>query len=396
MEQIDLTLFEHGATALANLRSLLVQFEQYTHNKVRLNILSWANGWNKLVDIALSHSGADISEIGTTWLSDFTKMGALYAFTNRDISMLGGSEQFIEASWQSCMVASSRGVLNPWSVPWSADTRCIYYHRDWLEKAGIEETDAFDTFQHFEDTLARLKESGVRIPLALPTSTVRINVHNLAMWVWGSGGDFLDSSGKELIIDQPAAQRGMQSYFEMGRFLTSDTRRLSDTQADDFFAAGLAGVAISGVWMLQDARVVPRLSVKIGTAPIPGTPFVGGTNLVVWKHAKNREVALQLVRFLTSRQAGELIHPFAGLPVRNDILDTGLYVSDPHLHVLADALRSGRSFPTGHLWGILEKRLGDGTTAIWDEIFSNSQPDIGKILQSHIQMISQRLRTALG
>ena len=396
MEQIELTLFEHGPLALVNIHSLLKQFEQFTKIQVRLNFLSWVDGWNKLVEIALGHSGADVSEVGTTWLSDFAKMNAFSILSRRDLNALGGEEQFIEASWKSCQVASSRGVLNAWSVPWSADTRCIFYRKDLLEKAGIDEDTAFDSLEHFEDTLTRLQESGVRVPLVLPSAVTRINVHNLAMWVWANGGDFLDPSGTELIIDQPPAMRGMQAYFGLARFLPSDVRRLVDTQTDEFFGAGLAAVAISGVWMLLDARVVPKLNETIATAPFPGTPFVGGTNLAIWRHSRKREAALQLVKFLTSHQAAELLQPHAGLPVRDDILDTGNYVTDPHLHILADALRSGRSFPTGHLWGILEKRLGEQTTAIWDEIFSNPQPDIPEILQDHVQTITQRLRVALG
>jgi len=396
MDQIDLTLFEHGPVSLANVRSLLVQFEQYNHIHVRLNVLPWLTGWNKLVDIALNHADADVSEVGTTWLSDFAKMDAFHTLNRHDLNTLGGSEQFIDASWNSCLVTSSRGVMNAWSVPWSADTRCIFYRRDWLEKAGIEESSAFSTFDNFEGTLARLLESGVRVPLVLPTSTTRINVHNLAMWVWANGGDFLDPAGKELILDQPAAIKGMQAYFELARFLPSDIRRLQDVQADDIFAAGLGGVIISGVWLMQDARVAPQLNDKIATAPLPGIPFVGGTNLAIWKHTRSHEIALKLVKFLTSRQASELLQPYAGLPVREDILDTGLYVTDPNLHILADALRAGRSFPTGHLWGILEKRLGEQTTAIWDEIFNNPQPDIPTILHEHIKIITQRLRVALG
>lgn len=396
MDQLDLTLFEHGPIALANIRSLLIQFEQYQHIHVRLNILSWLTGWNKLVDIALTHTGADVSEIGTTWLSDFAKMDAFHTLNRRDLTILGGQEQFIDASWKSCLVASSRGVMNAWSIPWSADTRCVFYRRDWLEQAGIDESTAFDTLEHFDNTLARLQESGVRVPLVLPTSTTRINVHNLAMWVWGAGGDFLDPAGKELTLDQPEAMQGIRSYFELARFLPSDVRRLQDTQADDIFAAGLAGVIISGVWLMQDARVAPLLNEKIGSAPVPGVPFVGGTNLAIWKHTRDHDAALKLVKFLTSHQAAELLQPHAGLPVREDILDTGHYVTNPHLHILADALRAGRSFPTGHLWGILEKRLGEQTTAIWDEIFSHPQPDIQQITQEHIDMVTQRLRVAIG
>ena len=396
MDQIDLTIFEHGPVANANLRSLLVQFEQYNHVHVRLNVLSWTNGWNKLVDIALKHSGADVSEIGTTWLSDFAKMDAFHMLNRRDLNTLGGQEQFIKASWDSCLVASSRGVMNAWSIPWSADTRCIYYRRDVLEKAGIDEKKAFASLEQFEGTLSKLKEAGVRVPLVMPTQTTRINVHNLAMWVWASGGDFLDHTGKLLTLDQPAALSGMQSYFELARLMPSDVRRLQDVQADDIFAAGLAAVTISGVWMLQDARVPPLLNEKIATAPIPGTPFVGGTNLAIWKHTKNQDTALKLVKFLTSRQASDMMQPYAGLPVREDVLDTGQYVTDPHMHILADALRSGRSFPTGYLWGILEKRLGEETTAIWEEIFTNPQPDIPKIVQEHTQIISQRLKMAIG
>jgi hypothetical protein len=135
-------------------------------------------------------------------------------------------------------------------------------------------------------------------------------------------------------------------------------------------------------------RIIPLLTER---SPLPVRRSCRRYQLAIWKHLKPQRCTAPVN---SDQPPGCRL--FSRNRQRDDILDTGLYVTDPHLHILADALRTGRSFPTGHLWGILEKRLGELTTTIWDNIFSNSQPDIPQILQDHIQTITQRLRVAIG
>jgi multiple sugar transport system substrate-binding protein len=372
------------------LQMALAEFEAQTRIQVRLRPIVSQAALDELTKFAIYKKGPDVSQIGSTWLEGLADMDALRPFGAEEIRTLGDPADFVPAAWKSVSLPGRPGM---WAVPWLADVRVLFYRRDILKRAGIDEQAAFRTPQALEQTLARLRASGVDIPWVVPTQHSWRTVHNAASWVWGAGGHLLSADGKLILFNQPKALAGFRAYFALGRYLADEARGLTDTESDMLFQAGKAAVTVSGPWLLA---MPPELVAKVGITSPPGIPFVGGSHLVVWKYSHLAHEAVQLVQFLTSLRFQRSCKPGGLLPVRLtalDVLNTSSGEVGAYLH---QSLTKGRSFPSVYLWAVIEARLADALAATWGEVLETPAPTWSAILDDRLNQLAQRLSLAIG
>jgi multiple sugar transport system substrate-binding protein len=394
MEDITLSVFDHGAEPIALLRSLLAEFERKHHTRVHLTVLPFEGAWNAMVRMALYQDGPDVSAVGTSWVSDFVRMDALHPFTEAEIRTLGGADSFLPASWQSAVLSDERGAT-AWAVPWLADARIVCYRRDLLAHAGVDAATAFQTPEQFESTLQQLQAAGVGVPLTMPTKSSQLAVHNLSSYIWNAGGDFLAARDGTLAIDQPAALAGLRNFFRLGRYLAAEARGHDELQSDDVFCTGRAAITLGGHWLLQDPRIDAQLHATLGVAPLLGVPFIGGYHLVSWRFKRKSPAVLKLIEFLAGPQESQALYPAFGLPARVEILEQAPGLQVPPFTAYAPMLPQGRSFPTTRMWGLIEKNLVDVLPAIWADVLATDDPDLTAILDRHITPLAHRLRLTL-
>jgi multiple sugar transport system substrate-binding protein len=395
MEEITLSLFNHGPAAIDSLQSLLQKFEQRNNIRVHIELMpSWALGWSRLVEAALYHSGPDVSEVGNTWIGDLVRMEALRPFKHAEVEDITKEAHLFENVWMSGTRGEEGSASSVYSVPWVGDTRVVFYRRDLLKMAGVSEATAFKDAAHFEKTLATLQEKGIPMPLALPTKLSHLAIHNIASWIWGAGGDFLSPDGTSPTFDQPRALEGCKAYFRLGRYLSSEARNLEENESDRAFWSGRAAVILSGYWILFVNEMAPEVRDNLGAVPVPGVPFVGGHDLVIWNHSRHDSAALKLIQFLHTDEAGKELYPLCGLPISdnawaNPPFDSGLYP------VFKEAMQKGRGF-RGQLWGLVEKRLTDAYSNIWANVLKAPESSSDAIVEAQLKGLANRLRLTLG
>jgi multiple sugar transport system substrate-binding protein len=390
--ELELSIMARGNDPVGDIQPLLSRFEAETHVHVRLTVLTWDQGWTEMVKTALYGHGPDVSEIGTTWAGNLIAMNALRPLALSELYKFGGDKAFLPASWQS---GSLRGDASVYAVPWFADTRLIYYHRELLEQAGLDPATAFDTPARLVLTLRQLQEHGLT-PLAMVTATPRLALHDAAAWIWNAGGDLVSADDKRVLFDQPVAYAGLKSYFELGRYLTPETRGLSGV--DELFMRGQAAMMLSSpIAYLLQRQTQPEKTKEWGVAFTTGVPFVGGSNLAIWNHCRQEQTALKLVGFLTAPQAQRTYGLHRGLlPTRLETLDSPDFANDAALALIAYGLRSGRSFPATRLWGLIEAKLADALVQIWKDIFDSPAPEIDALLDKHLAPVARSLNKTLG
>ena len=394
MVELELSMMQHGDDPIRGIRLLLDQFEAEQHIHVRLTLLPWDIAWVELVKVALYGHGPDVSEIGTTWIGNLIAMNTLRPFASMELAMLGGAAAFLPSSWQSSAVLGEKEVC---AIPWLADTRLIYYRRDLLDKAGVDVATAFSSPRQLALTLGRLSDHGIDLPWVVPNRYAWNTLHNIVSWVWGAGGDFVTADGKRVIFDQPEARAGMKAYFELYRYLAPEARHLDGIQSDAFFSQRQVAVTITGPWlMLWNRRPNPSVVANWGVALPPGAPFVGGSNLVVWRHTQHEREALKLVKFLTSKQIQLQNSTIGMLPVRLEILAEPAFADDPVQAVMGQALRAGRSFPALRLWGLIEDKLIHVYTQLWTDILQSPDPDIDALLGKYLPPLAEQLNNLLS
>ena len=397
MVELELSMMAHNPQVEALLRPLLDAFEQKTGNRVHIQMLTWDVGRAELNRNALYHHGPDVSEIGSTWVSDLVAMNALRSFTPQEIARIGRPEEFAPSGWDTCHLHGDKTI---WAVPLTVESFFIHYRRDLLAKAGVDEAGAFSSHEQMEQTAQALMESGVHVPVIPPIFHDRYGaLHSLASWIWAQGGDFCSPDGKKVIFDQPEALRGIQSYFRFLRHVTPQGQKLLKGAAADLFNQGHAAMAFGTrtFYSHNAASALPAVKANWGAAVFPGARFAGGANLVVWKHTRHEEAALELVRYLTSPQViMDYILDFYMLPPRLSLLDSLAVQSDPISRVMAESVRTGRAHTAIPLWGLIEERFIGLLAQINEKLFSDLSVEVDPTVQKAVEMTARRLNLTLS
>src|SRR6185436_12488389 len=203
MDQVEILIFRNAEQDAK--RSLEDLLENYSgHANIQINELTWDVAWAETLKIPLYKVGANLSQAGASWIYNFAAMNALRPLT-KEVMRAGGEAAFLPAAWESIYAADKREA---WAVPWFVDVRVIYYWRDMLEKAQVDEATAFQTSEHMEETFQRLQASGLSTPWAVSTGK---DIASVASWIWGAGGELASADGKQVLVNQPKALTGIQA-----------------------------------------------------------------------------------------------------------------------------------------------------------------------------------------
>ncbi len=392
MDELELTVQQHTPQTAEVLTRLLQQFEAQFHVHVKLRLLDWLSARAELDRVALRGQGPDVSEIGSTWVTELIAMNALRPFTPPELSKISKLQAFATASWKTVHIEDDDSIR---AMPWHAETYVIHYRKDLLRQADIDEATAFQSHAQIDQTAQRLKASGVAVPVELPlTSDHYGTLHALASWVWGQGGDFCTPDGKQVLFDQPAALAAMQSYFGLLRHLSPEGRRWMQSKAGAvLFHQGKSAMAFGTIMLTQSTTgIAPEVSANWGTAALPAPCFVGGSNLVIWRHTHRERAAVELVRFLMSDNVlAQANRAMATLPPRLAVLDTPEFSADPVHGVMPQAIKTGRSYPAFRLWGMLEDRLVNALLSIGAEVLAQPDRDLRETIEQQIRPLAQRM-----
>jgi len=359
--------------------------------ELRLTYLSWPTAWSELVQRVVHRAAPDIMELGSTWVLTFQAMGALRPLSPSEIQTLGGVERFLLPLWRS-----ARGDEGFWGVPWLADLRLIFYRKDALEEARVEEP-AF-RFPKDPATLERmlriLAHRQSLIPWVVPTRPERNTLHHIASWIWGEGGDFVKPDGTPAFTEEPA-QRGIIAYFRLGTLMGCPIPSYHAEEADQVFWQGHAAATIGGWWIWQFTP--PALRPRLGLAMPPGPPFLGGSLLGIWQESRVPDSALmaaltQLIHPETLRSICQI--PGTLLPAQPDLWSEPLLdLPETEWEILRTGVNYANTLPNLSLWGVIEDRLNDFFGRIWQAI-RECPPDMEQRIRDHLreaQVVIQRV-----
>ena len=388
MSELEFSVIFSEAGEMPSLETMIEKFTAESRMPVRLRKLSWDDARDELNKVAIYNAGPDISQVGSTWLRDFADMNALRTFTPAEVRTCGASSEFVPALWESSTLHGRPGM---WAMPWLVDTRVLFYRRDLLAQAGVDEAYAFDTTEAMAQTFEKLQACGVRIPWVVPSRLSWRTLHGVASWIWGAGGDLISADGKRPLFDKPEARSGIKAYFSLARYLSEEARGLTDIETDALFRAGKAAVTLSGTWLLD---IDEKQLVDVGVASPPGIPFVGGSHLVIWKHTAKVREAIQLVRFLTGLEFQTSLGRRGLLPARLEALTLLNTSSREFSEQLRRVLVKGRSFPSVHLWGLIEERLNNALGDVWADVLQLPEvtpQELDAVLDTHLGPLARRL-----
>jgi len=366
---VTMWVMNNGPHPVEDTQRILQPFEQQTGVKVDVKLVGWDVQFDRIKNAAVSGTGPDITQAGTTQVPFFAALGG-FQDLSQYTSQIGGAGAYANGIWKTTQVEGQSGT---WAVPWFTEARAIYYRKDALEKAGVDPATAFTDWDAFNNTLIKLKAvkdvGGKPIkPYGGPGKKAFDLVHSVMPFVWTAGGSELTPDNKQSAINSPQSAEGVEFYANLIREGVFDTSALEkDGQGvENMFKGGQLAVWIGGPWVLgstgraDDKTWSDAARKNVGIAPLPKGPsgksfaFVGGSNLMMYKNSKNKDASWAVIKYLSqdaSQKAyADLMGMFpARLAPQKQIGDT-----DQNHKEFLQAIEEGRSYAPIPQWAQVE------------------------------------------
>jgi multiple sugar transport system substrate-binding protein len=302
------------------------------------------------------------------------------------VQEIGGAAGFVPAAWVTHGLCGTDQVT---SIPWIVDARAMYYRTDVFKKVGLTAHD-LATWDSFEKALAKIKKAnlvvdGIRIaPLGISGKNDWNVIHNLAPWIWSSGGDFLSADAKKSVLDSKENLDAVLFYISLVKkgYVPIEYLELNSAQVSSNFNQGSVAIYFDGPYEVKTLTTPPQQGGAAGSiasrnfdvAPYPaGTKgratFVGGSNLAIFKASKHKEQAWRAVKYLMDKEAQIAYAKATGfLPSRLEAFNDPYISSDPHRRVFKEAIKYGKTYPCIPAWGVLEPILTRRFGIMWDYV----------------------------
>ena len=396
MEKLTFALYGSQSQFIERIFPLLKAFE--TENQIHLQTVGMTieEAWPQLLQYTIYGGGPDLARIGTIWTGSLVALNSLRPFKEQEIAGLGGAEAFFKSIWQSCVRPADGRV---WAIPFNIYNYALFYRRDFLAQAGIDDKNAFATPQAMLETLQRLSSAGVSSPWVIPTNEhFRARIHILASWIWGAGGHFLSADGKQLLLGEAEALQGLKEFFELHRFLAPGDYGLSANECRRWYARGQAAMLIGGpdtLQRLRDLNPAPGVIENTAVAVLPGTPWIGGSSLVVWNDIlsspQKERAVMRLISFLTEKSTQEqMYHLSEALPARVEALSALKLEPAGLLEVEKLVLETGRSYRPYPIW----VRIQNDLVKVFDQItaayLEDTSKDVLPIIRQYTDPVAHR------
>jgi multiple sugar transport system substrate-binding protein len=356
--------------------------------KVEITSLDWGSAWQRITIATMSGEGPDILQLGTTWVGAITGMGALTDLTKR-VDELGGASHFLPSSWRYSGIDGTDVVT---SIPWFVDARAMYYRTDVFNRLGLTKND-LDTWESFEKTLEKIKESNLVIdgkkvnPLGITGKNDWNVVHNIAPWIWMTGGDFLDKDNEKSALYSREVADGLSFLVNLvvKGYVPQTTLEQNTAQVENGFNNGEYAIIFTGSNQLR-ALTTPEeqggaantyVARRFDIAPYPEgkngrVTFVGGSNLAIFRSSKKKDEAWEVIKYFVSKKAQVEYSKRTGfMPSVMEAFDDPYFTQDSRRAVYREAVKYGRAYPCIPEWAQIEQPLNRRFGIMWEHVLNN-------------------------
>jgi multiple sugar transport system substrate-binding protein len=411
---VEMWVMPNSLEPLKDLETLIKDFEAANPGiKVKITSVDWGAAWTKITTAATSGDVPDLVQVGSTWVGSISGMGALLDLKDR-LAEVGGKNVFIPAAWRTTGIEGSGQVT---AIPWFMDARAMYYRTDVLREAGVKPSE-LDNWASFEKALKKIKDAKVSIdgteiaPLGISGKNDWNVIHNLAPWIWGSGGDYVSPNRKLSDINSKDSLKGIMFYIGLVKsgYVPIEYLELNTAQVSSNFNNGSCAIYFDGPYEVKTLTTPPGQGGAAGSltsrnfavAPYPKGPkgrftFVGGSALGIFKQAKHPNEAFKVIQYLVSKPAQVSYAKVTGfLPVRSDAFNDPFFSSDPNRRMFKEAVLYGRTYPCIPAWGLLEPVLTRRFGIMWEYVTNTYENGFKELeIKNQLDLAKQEIEGVL-
>ncbi|MET8829481.1 extracellular solute-binding protein [Streptomyces sp. NPDC004610] len=295
--------------------------------------------------------GPDVIEVGNTQVPTYVDGGRLLDLTLESVRDWGSKD------WLPGLAEPGQLRSHQYGIPWYAANRVVIYRKDLFEEAGITEPP-----KDREEWLAATEELNTDGNQGIYLAGQ--DWYTLAGFIWDEDGDLAVENGAvwEGSLATPEALSGMEFYQQLQGLGAGPVDADEQTPPlTDVFAEGQVAqiIAVPGsAQAILDSN--PDLKGKLGYFPVPGKTadepgavFTGGSDLIIPRHADERDGAIAVIEMLAgAKWNAELARTMNYVPNKASLASA--LSGEEGAAAMAEGAAQGRATPSTPEWSKVE------------------------------------------
>jgi multiple sugar transport system substrate-binding protein len=311
---------------------------------VTVTAVPWQDAHQKIASAIAANQTPDVSMLGTTWMGEFAKTGALDPTPTDFIEQ----DAYFPGAWDTTVVDGTS-----YAVPWYVETRLIYYRTDLAQQAGVSAPQSWDDLKAFATALKQ--NAGAESGLYLQPGGTG-SWQSFLPFAWSNGAEV--ASEEAFSLDSPEMSEALAYY---GSFFSEKLSTTSDLglqgALEQSFINGKVGAFISGPWHigLLTEQGGAGFEGKFAVTPMPtkksATSFIGGSDLAVFKNTQNRDSAWKFISWLSQPEVQvKWYQAVTDLPAVQKSWDDQALAGDAFLATFGKQLADAKAPPPIPTW----------------------------------------------
>ena len=300
------------------LQPLLDKFEDESGIKVDLEVIGWNDLQTRIQTAVTSGQAPDVVNIGNTWATSLQATGAFLPYGDEEMDAIGGADKFVKTALDT---GGAKGETVT-SVPLYGLAYGLYYNKQMFADAGLT---APTTWEEMVTAAKKLTTGDVN-GITLAAGSYTENAHFAFINAAQNGAALFDDDGQPTFTSDGVVT-GIKRYLDLMQ--TDKVADVGNAQYDNGtksvsdFANKKAAMVINQNNADNSIAAAGMTSDEYGVVPFPApadgdkiASFIAGINLSIFKNTKNKDAALEFVKFMTSEETQNAVgKPFASLPV---------------------------------------------------------------------------------
>lgn len=293
-----------GTHEIKAVKNLLYEFENKNPAiKVRLNILPGPTDQQHhyyLTTLGAKSTDIDVVRIDTIWIAEFTSAGWLESL-----------DDYINAEDRTSFIPILEKINvidnNLYAIPWDANIGLLYYRKDLLEKYNEKPPSTWEELINISEKISRSEQIYGYLWQGKQYEGL---VCNFIEFMGSNDGGIIDVNGNVIVnsVQNKRVLDFMHDVIWRYRISPPNTHsELMEESSRHLFHQGKGLFLRNWTYVWDLCQKDPFLKDKAGVSVLPkfvrDSSVYGGWHLAINAHSKKKEMAWQLIEFLTSHKS---------------------------------------------------------------------------------------------
>lgn len=310
----------HHPPRIVKTEELLAKFEEQNPDiKIELTTMPYDSYWNKLLPSMAAGTGPDVLHVHGSWTTKFVDANVWEPIPQDVLDRVGIQ------NWFNGPADAYKRNGTYYGLPYASNTWSLFYNKDMFEEAGITTPPTtWDEVVAYGKKLTKFDVNGKMIQSGLGVKTK--GTHALIDFfsiLNQMGGKVIDEKGRPS-IDTPVAKEALRMFVDLVK-----VHKLNDPDflvGEQGFQQGKTAMHTAGSWY-GDQLDMQFPDINYGVALFPTVPEVdpyicdiGSWGWAVSSRSKNKEAAMRLFEFLSTKEGNVALFGVEGMPARADVV----------------------------------------------------------------------------